>query len=59
MMALRTLMLKKELDTKRKAFVELEKRSAEFETRNAELEQAIEEAENAVFFISVFTKFLK
>ena len=45
MMALRTLMLKKELDTKRKAFVELEKRSAEFETRNAELEQAIEEAE--------------
>lgn len=45
MMALRTLMLKKELDTKRKAFAELEKRSAEFETRNAELEQAIEEAE--------------
>lgn len=44
-MALRTLMLKKELDTKRKAFAELEKRSAEFETRNAELEQAIEEAE--------------
>lgn len=44
-MALRTLMLKKELDTKRKAFAELEKRSAEFETRNADLEQAIEEAE--------------
>lgn len=44
-MALRTLMLKKELDTKRKTFAELEKRSAEFETRNAELEQAIEEAE--------------
>lgn len=38
-------MLKKELDTKRKAYAELEKRSAEFETRNAELEQAIEEAE--------------
>lgn len=45
LMALRTLMLKKELDTKRKAFAELEKRSAEFETRNAELEKAIEEAE--------------
>lgn len=44
-MALRTLMLKKELDTKRKAYAELEKRSAEFETRNAELEAAIEEAE--------------
>ena len=44
-MALRTLMLKKELDTKRKAYAELEKKSAEFETRNAELEAAIEEAE--------------
>lgn len=44
-MALRALMLKKELDTKRKAYEELLKRDAEFEARNAELEQAIEEAE--------------
>ena len=44
-MALRALMLKKELDTKRKAYKELLKRDAEFEARNAELEQAIEEAE--------------
>ena len=44
-MALRTLMLKKDLDNKRKAFAELEKRDAEFEARKAELEQAIEEVE--------------
>lgn len=44
-MALRTLMLKKDLDNKRKAFAELEKRDAEFEARRAELEQAIEEVE--------------
>ena len=44
-MALRTLMLKKELDNKRKAMAELEKRGAEFETRRAELESAIEEVE--------------
>ena len=45
LMALRTLMLKKELDNKRKAMAELEKRGAEFETRRAELESAIEEVE--------------
>ena len=44
-MALRTLMLKKELDQKRKALVELESKDAEFEARNAEIEAAIEEAE--------------
>jgi HK97 family phage major capsid protein len=42
-MALRTLMLKKDLDNKRKAMAELEKRDAEFEARRAELEAAIEE----------------
>lgn len=44
-MALRTLMLKKDLDNKRKAFAELEKKDAEFEARNAELESAINEVE--------------
>ena len=44
-MALRTLMLKKELDQKRKAYNELVNKDAEFEARNAELETAIEEAE--------------
>ena len=44
-MALRTLMLKKDLDNKRKAFAELEKKDAEFEARSAELEKAIEEVE--------------
>ena len=44
-MALRTLMLKKDLDNKRKAFAELEKLDAEFEARSAELEKAIEEVE--------------
>lgn len=44
-MALRVLMLKKDLDTKRKAFADMEKLDAEFEARNAELEKAIEEAE--------------
>lgn len=44
-MALRTLMLKKELDQKRKAYDELISKDAEFEARNAELEKAIEEAE--------------
>lgn len=38
-------MLKKELDNKRKAFAELEKRDADFEARNAELVAAIEEVE--------------
>ena len=41
-MALRTLMLKKDLDNKRKAMAELEKRDAEFEAKRAELEAAIE-----------------
>lgn len=44
-MALRTLMLKKQLDNKRKAYDELVKKDAEFEARNAELEKAIEEVE--------------
>ena len=44
-MALRTLMLKKELDQKRKAYDELVSKDAEFEARNSELEKAIEEAE--------------
>ena len=38
-------MLKKDLDNKRKAFAELEKRDAEFEARQTELETAIEEVE--------------
>ena len=44
-MALRTLMLKKELDQKRKALRALLEKDAEFETRNAEIEAAIGEAE--------------
>ena len=44
-MALRTLMLKKDLDNKRKAFAELENLDADFEARSAELEAAIEEVE--------------
>ena len=44
-MALRTLMLKKEIDTKRKALEELMSKDAEFEARNAEIEASIEEAE--------------
>lgn len=43
-MALRTLMLKKDLDQKRKALAELLKRDAAFEARSKELEAAIEEA---------------
>ena len=43
-MALKVLMLKKELDTKRKALAELETRDDEFTSREAELETAIEEA---------------
>lgn len=42
-MALRTLMLKKNLDNKRKALDELLQKDAEFEARNAELEKSIEE----------------
>ena len=44
-MALRTLMLKKDQDIKRKSMAELEKRDAEFEAKRAELEAAIEEVE--------------
>lgn len=44
-MALRTLMLKKELDQKRKALEELRRKDAEFEARNVKIEAAIEEAE--------------
>lgn len=44
-MALRTLMLKKELDNKRKAFAELVKMDAEFEARETELTAAIDEVE--------------
>lgn len=38
-------MTKKELDQKRKALEEMQRRDADFEARNAELEKAIEEAE--------------
>lgn len=44
-MALRALMLKKNLDTKRKAYDELLKVDADFEARNADLEKSIEEAQ--------------
>ena len=44
-MALKALMLKKELDGKRKALAKLEKRDAEFQARYTELEKAIEEVE--------------
>lgn len=43
-MALRTLMLRKEIDTKRKELRDLES-SNDFDKRNADLEKAIEEAE--------------
>lgn len=42
-MALRALMLKKDLDNKRKELQTLRDQDAEFESRNAELEQSIEE----------------
>lgn len=44
-MALRALMLKKQIDNKRKALAELEKKEADFEARKVELEKAIEEVE--------------
>lgn len=44
-MALRALMVRKELDQKRKAFSELEAKVADFEAREAELAEAIEEIE--------------
>ena len=42
-MALKALLLKKELDGKRSALAKLEERAAEFETRTADLKKAIEE----------------
>lgn len=45
-MALRALMLKKQLDNKRKAFEALSAKDAELEKRSAELEAAIAEAES-------------
>lgn len=45
-MALKALMLKKQLDNKRKALEDLQKASADFERREAELEAAIAEVEN-------------
>lgn len=44
-MALRALMLKKQIDNKRKALNDLVALDADFESRNAELEAAISEAE--------------
>lgn len=44
-MALRALMLKKDLDNKRKALAELQKKDTEFEARNLELEKSIEEVQ--------------
>ena len=44
-MALKALLLKKELDEKRKALLELQARDAAFSQRAADLEQAIEETE--------------
>ena len=45
-MALKTLLLKKQIDNKKKALDELRAKSAEFETREAQLTQAIDEVEN-------------
>ena len=44
-MALRALMLKKQLDNKRKAYQALLDMDADFESRNADIEKAIDEAE--------------
>lgn len=43
-MALKALMLKKKIDTKRKALDELLKKDADFESRSAELQHSIDEA---------------
>ena len=43
-MALKALMLKKKIDTKRKALDELLRKDADFESRSAELQQSIAEA---------------
>lgn len=45
-MALKALLLKKQIDNKRKALEALRAKTAEFETREAELTQAIDEVEN-------------
>ena len=45
-MALKTLMLKRQIDLKKKALGELNDKLAGFATREAELEQAISEVEN-------------
>ena len=44
-MALKTLMLRKKIDTRKKEYEALLTKDSEFEARNAELEKAIEEAE--------------
>lgn len=44
-MALKALMLRKKIDTGRKALEELRKKDTDFQTREAELEAAIDEAE--------------
>ena len=44
-MALKALLLKKQIDNKRKALDALRAKNAEFETRQAQLEQAIDEVE--------------
>lgn len=44
-MALKALMLRKSIDTKKKALEELRQQDAEFETRESELTRSIEEAE--------------
>lgn len=44
-MALKTIMLRKEIDDKRKAFTEVEEQRATFDAKRAELEKAINEAE--------------
>ena len=45
-MALKALLLKKQIDNKRKALDALRQKDEEFKTREAQLEQAIEEVEN-------------
>ena len=45
-MALKALLLKKQIDNKNKALAELRAKDADFETREAQLTQAIDEVEN-------------
>lgn len=47
-MAFRALLLKKQLENKRKALAELQAKDPEFEARNAELEQAIAETDSNI-----------